>query len=349
MKKYLTITTAIIFAVNAQTLLFAKDSSKTEVSDIAFEQLLNTKDFANLLSDNSSIALEKILLSPEQRAYNDLTKSLLGADKAKLFEVNILNVNKKAIEDMKYAQALPDAYYKIYKDILANPNISADFNLTKPELSKVIQTYEDKIVNLLNSAYSFKIEANQNRNLTLSAYLNKVINRNIALLAQYHKENSNVKPYTNQDSATKVNIKEHKDWHNPALHQEMLIKAAALRVIEANLKAAKTGLTYDLALFDIISISRLSEKETQINFGNTGLTLNIPQEAYKYIPFGTKKLVIRDADFITALQELEKKKQNPNYDFATKRDTTKQGRGHDYDPTKQPSIYDSPWGSGSVR
>ena len=349
MKKYLTITTAVIFAVNAQTLLFAKDSSKKEVSDIAFEQLLNTKDFANLLSDSSSIALEKILLSPEQRVYNDLTKSLSAENKEQVFKDNIYKVNQKAALDESYSEALPHAYYKIYTDVLANPSASADFNLTKPELTKVIQNYENKILELLRDNYAFKIEKNQNKNLTLSAYLNKIVNKNIALLDQYYKANPGISPYTNQDSATKVNIKAHKDWASAALHQEMLTQVAALRVIEANLKYAKAGFTYDLALFDIISISRLSERETQINFGNTGLTFNIPQEAYKYIPFGTKKLASRDTKYLNALQEIEKKKQNPNYDFATKRDTTKQGRGHDYDPTKQPSVYDSPWGAGSVR
>ncbi|MBQ6224391.1 MAG: hypothetical protein IJJ58_04410, partial [Campylobacter sp.] len=75
MKKYLTTTLAVIFAVNAQTLLFAKEASKEELAT-NFEQLLNTKDFRNLLSDSGAIALEKILLSPEERVYNDLTKSL---------------------------------------------------------------------------------------------------------------------------------------------------------------------------------------------------------------------------------------------------------------------------------
>ena len=51
---------------------------------------------------------------------------------------------------------------------------------------------------------------------------------------------------------------------------------------------------------------------------------------------------------MTALQEIEKKKQNPSYDFATKKDLSKPVRGHDYVPAK-PSVYDSPYGAGSVR
>lgn len=349
MKTYLKIIVAVVFAVNAQAVLFAKEASKEEVAT-NFEQLLNTKDFANLLSDSGSIALEKILLSPEERVYNDLTKSLSAENKAKTFEANIDRVNKKASTDIKYAQAMPDAYYKLYTDIVASPSISPDFNLTMPQLRKLIYEYQNKIIDLLKDTYAFKIEKKNNQNLTLSTYINKVVNKNIALLGQYYKANPAIPLYDiNKEKPLPVNIKSHEEWLNPEYHQELLIKIAALRFIEASLKVAKAGYTYDFALFDIISLARESKTQTQVSFNNGVLTLTLPQEAYKYIPFGTKQLVSRDAKFITALQEIEKKKQNPNYDFATKRDATKQGRSHDYDPTKQPSIYDSPWGSGSIR
>lgn len=314
MKKYLTITTAIIFAVSAQTLVFAKDSSKIEAAEIAFEQLLSKKDLANLLSDSGAIALEKILLPSEnpQKSFKD--------------------------------------NYDLYEKIVADPNKSPDFNLSKQELNKIINGYQENIIKLLEDTYAFKIEKRNNPELTLSKYLNKVVNKNITLLSHYYKANQNIALYDiNKEQPMSVTIKEHKDWPSSALHQKMLVKVAALRVIEANLKYAKAGLTYDLALFDIISIARTSKTETNIKFNNGVLDFTLPQEVYKYVPFGTKKLVSRDENFMTALQEIQKKKQNPKYDFATKRDASKQGRGQDYDPTKQPSIYDSPMGPGSVR
>ncbi len=353
MKKYLTLTTAVILAVSAQTLGFAKDASKTDAADIAFEQLLSTKDLANLLSDSSSISLEKILLSPEERVYNDLTKSLNEAAKAQNFKANINAVNKKAEEDGKYAQAVPSAYYKMYTDIVANPNISPDFNLNMQQLRQVIYEYQNNIVKLLEDTYAFKIEKRNNPKLTLSDYLDKVVNNNITLLGQYYRANPKVALYdVNKERLMLVSIKEHKEWLSKEYHQELLVKAAALRVIEANLKYAKAGLTYDLALFDMISIARKSKTETQVKFNEESsyvVDFVVPQEAYKYIPFATKQLVNRDEKFMTALQEVQKKKQNPNYDFKTKKDSSRPARGQDYDPTKQPSIYDSPWGSGSVR
>ena len=354
MKKYLIITLAVLFAVNAQTFLFAKESSKKEASDIAFGQFLNesklnAKNFKNLLSDTSFISLEKLLLSPTQRAYNDLTETLPQTNKAQVFKENIDKVNKKAAADASYGQALPDAYYKIYLNIVANPSTSPDFNLTKPELTKVIETYEDKILNLLRETYAFKIEKNANPKLTLFQFLNKIVRDNIKLLSQYYKANPGIALYTvNDEKPTPVNIKAHKAWQSAALHQEMLIKLAALRVIESNLKYSKAGFSYDLALFDIISISRKDKMETAVSFNGEALMFIFPLDAYKYIPFGTLKLVRRDAKFITALQEIEKKKQNPNYNFATKKDSYIPIRGQDYVPAK-PSVYDSPYGLGSVR
>ncbi len=313
MKKYLTITTAVIFAVSAQTLGFAKDSSKIEAAEIAFEQLLSKKDLASLLSDSGAIALEKILLPSEN--------------------------TQKSFKD----------HYDLYEKIVANPNISPDFNLSKQELNKIINGYQENIIKLLEDTYAFKIEKRNNPKLTLSNYLDKVVNKNIALLSQYYKANPNIALYDiNKESPMIVNIKEHKEWPNAAYHQELLVKAAALRVIEANLKNAKAGLTYDLALFDIISIARTSKNETTIKFNNGVLNFTLPQEVYKYVPFGTKKLVSRDEKFMTALQEIQTKKQHPGYDFATKRDSSRPVRGQDYVPP-QPDIYDSPMGLGSVR
>lgn len=323
MKKYLTIITVIIFTANAQTFLFAKDSSEKEVSNIAFEQYfneskLNASNFKNLLSDTSFISLEKILLPPTKKDYKDLT------------------------------EALPGDYYKNYLDTVQNPNISPDFNLTETELSKVINDYKNKIINLLEDTYAFKIERNQNKKLTLSAYLNRIVNENISLLSQYVKANPGVKLYECKEEQNKVLIKAHKDWASSFKHQKMLTEVAALRVIETNLHYAKAGFTYDLALFDIISIARTSATETEVHFNNRDLTFTMPKEAYLYVPFGTLKLVSRDGKFITALQEIEKKKRNPNYDFATKKDSSKPTRGQDYDPAK-PSVYESPYGAGSVR
>ena len=353
MKKYLTIMTVIIFAANAQTFLFAKDSSKKEVSDIAFEQYLNesklnSSDFKNLLSDTSFISLEKLLLSPSQKAYNDLTEALPEQNQAQAFESNIKKVNLKAASDSSYSQALPDAYYKIYLDIVKNPNTSPDFNLTEKELSKVISDYKNKIINLLENTYAFKIEKNQNKKLTLSAYLNRIVNENISLLGQYVKANPGVKLYECKEEQNKTLIKTHKDWASAFKHQKMLIEVASLRVIEANLHYAKAGFTYDLALFDIISIARTSATETEVHFNNRELTFTMPKEAYLYVPFGTLKLVSRDAKFMTALQEIEKKKRNPNYDFATKKDSSKPTRGQDYTPAKS-SVYQSPYGAGSIK
>lgn len=353
MKKYLIITLAVLFAANVQTFLFAKESSKKEGSDIAFGQFLNenklnAKDFKNLLSDTSFISLEKLLLSPTQRAYNDLTETLPQTNKAQAFKENIDKVNKKAADDASYGQVLPDAYYKIYLDTVANPSSSPDFNLIEPDLTNAIETYEDKIIDLLRENYAFKFENKTNPRLTLFQFFNKAVNDNIKLLIQYYKANPGIALYTNEEKPTPINIKAHKAWQSAALHQEMLIKIAALRVIESNLKYSKGGFSYDLALFDIISLSRKNRLETTVSFNNDILMFIFPQDTYKYIPFETLKLVRRDAKFITALQEIEKKKQNPNYNFATKKDSYIPIRGQDYVPAK-PSVYESPYGSGSVR
>lgn len=352
MRKYLIITAVIFLALNSQTLVFAAGSSSKGKSVSSFEELydgkFNTKDFANLLSDTSFITLEKLLQSPTQKIYNDLTKDLSKANKAKIFEQNIAKAEQKAANDASYAQFLPDAYYKIYQEVLANPNSSTDFNFTKPELTRIIHNHEKKVIELLSESYAFKIEKNNNQDLTLSDFIGKQVNANINLLGQYYKANPSVALYTNQEGPIKINIKHCEAWSSDALHQEMLIKIAALRVIVSNLIHAKGGITYDLTLFDIISIARKSQKETDVHFNNNSLVFNLPKEAYNYIPFGTLKLVNRDAKFMTALQEIEKKKQNPSYDFATKKDLSKPVRGQDYVPAK-PSVYESPYGAGSVR
>lgn len=83
MRKYLLTTLAVILALNSQTFLFAKESSKKTGSNASFEQFLPSKnftaqDFKNLLSDNSSIALEKIFLVPTKKTTdNTYIKTLL--------------------------------------------------------------------------------------------------------------------------------------------------------------------------------------------------------------------------------------------------------------------------------
>ena len=326
MKKYISAIITVFLVFNLQTYLSAKESYEKKEAKTSFEQFLPSKNFTaqdlkNLLSDNSSISLEKIFLPPIKKVNN---------------------------ADMPQQLFPEEDYYEVYKRVLTNPSSSSDFNLTKQDLTNSINNYKNKIVELLKNSYAFRSEKTKNPNTTLSDFINKIVNKNINLLAQYYKENPSLALYENQENTTQVNIKKHKDWSSDFLHQKMLIEIAALRVIEANLRYAKAGLTYDLALFDIISIARTSAIETQINFNNGILTFTIPQEAYKYIPFGTLKLVSRDTKFMTALQEIEKKKQNPAYDFASKTIKQRPSRAEDYTPPT-PSVYDSPWGAGSVR
>lgn len=308
MRKYLITVVAVILALNSQTFLFAAGS----------------KGFTNSLSDTSFITLKRLLKSPDQGIYNALAKDL---------------------SDINLAPIAPGDFYKIYTNVLANPSASTDFDLTQAQLKEVIKKYENSIITSLRNTYAFQIEKRQNPNLTLSDFINNLVNKNINLLGQYYKANPNVTLYDiNKEKSMSVNIQANKEWPNAAYHQELLIKAAALRVIAANLSKAKAGITYDLALFDIISVSRTSKTEINVHFNNGALSFALPKEAYKYVPFGTLKLVERDTKFMTALQEVEKKKQNPNYNFSIKRDR----RGRDYIPP-EPSVYDSPFGAGSVR
>lgn len=329
MRKYLLTTLAVILALNSQTFLFAKESSKKTGSNASFEQFLPSKnftaqDFKNLLSDNSSIALEKIFLVP----------------------------TKKTTDNTYIKNTSQDNYYKTYQSILANPSASADFNLTKPELENLISNYKNKIVKLLKESPLFVNAKAKRADITLADFIAKRVNVNLTLLTKYYGATGTTL-YTPQESTNLVNIKHHKDWPSDFLHQKMLIEVAALRVIEATLNSYNKNHTaistkdFELALFDIVSISRTSRTETNIKFDNGVLYFNLSQDAYKYVPFGTMELVNRDAKFMTALEEIAKKRNNPSYDFTTKKVQPLPERGGNEKPT--PSVYDSPYGAGSVR
>ncbi len=323
MRKYLLTTLAVILALNSQTFLFAKESSKKTGSNASFEQFLPSKnftaqDFKNLLSDNSSIALEKLSIAPAKKT-ND---------------------------------AVEDDYYKTYQNVLASPSSSADFNLTKPELENLIKEYQNKIIKMLEESTLFKNAKEKVKNLTLADFIARRVNVNLTYLITYYSE-VGLSLYTPQANTNSVNIKSHKDWSSDSLHQKMLIEIAALRVIEANLNSCNKNHTatstkeFELALFDIVSLSREKPTETNVKFADGALYFNLSQDAYKYVPLGTLELINRDSKFMTALKEIVKKRNNPYYDFKTKKVQPLPERGENGKPT--PSVYDSPYGAGSVR
>ena len=319
MRKYIITTLAVILALNSQTFLFAKESYKQKGSNASFEKFLPSKkftaqDFKNLLHDNSSIALEKIFIAPAKKATANTATS-------------------------------ENNYYTIYQSVLANPSSSADFNLTKPELDKLISEYQNKIIKQLKESAPFINAKAKKADLTLADFIARRLNVNLTFLTTYY-DTVGLSLYVPQTSTNSVNIKSHKDWSDDSLHQKMLIEIAALRVIEQNLKTDNLY-NYELALFDIVSLSRASQTENNIKFANSALYFNLPQDAYKYVPFNTLKLVSRDAKFLTALEEIVKKRNNPYYDFKTKKAQPLPERGGNDKST--PSYYDSPYGSGSVR
>lgn len=361
MKKYFILTTAIILAVNSQTFLFAKDSSK-KVSNTGFEQYLTNdiKDLKNLLSDSSAISLEKILLSPVQKTYNDLTKNTNGANREQIFQTNINKAKELASLDVDYANSLPEAYYRIYKEVLANPNTSRDFNLTPTEINNLIANYTKSIFTYMKEDLAFKEKQKANPNLSFEEIFSNLISEDINLLEKYYSAN-NLSHFLSLESFDETVVKPSEKWNNAALHQKKLIQLAALRVIEADLSCYKQNYRYELARFDFISILINAKTDTKILLGDKDLL--ITKSAYKYVPFNPGKLTSRNNKFITSLQEINKKKQNPSYDFAPKntvsqpsqnnksqnKKTTHQTQlSRDYEPPV-PSVYDSPWGAGSVR
>lgn len=361
MKKYFILTTAIILAVNSQTFLFAKDSSK-KVSNAGFEQYLTNdmKGLKNLLSDSSAISLEKILLSPAQKAYNDLIKNTNGANKEQIFQTNIDKAKELASLDVDYANSLPEAYYKIYKEVLANPNTSRDFNLKPTEINSFIANYTKSIFTYMKEDKAFKEKQKANPNLSFEEIFSSLVSKDIKLLEKYYSAN-NLSHFLSLESFDETVVKQSEKWNNAALHQKKLIQLAALRVIEADLSCYKQNYRYELARFDFISILINAKTDTKILLGDKDLL--ITKGAYKYVPFNPGKLTSRNNKFITSLQEINKKKQNPSYDFAPKNTVSQPSQNNnsqnkkithqtqlsrDYEPPV-PSVYDSPWGAGSVR
>ena len=350
MNKYLINTLAVILAVNTQTFLFAKDSPKKTGLGVSFEQLLpdsklNTTDIKNLLSDNSSITLEKILLTPTQRAYNNLTKFIPGADKFKTFETNKMKANKEASFDESYAQALPEAYYKIYEDTIANPSVSPDFNLTPQELTNLKNKYINDITARMQRGSAYIYERQKNITLSFAEIFSNMVKDDILLLSKYYKAN-NLGTFESLKSISFTVTKSNKSWTDENKHYKELIALAALRVIDANLAYSKMPYALEMARFDIISLFMNNDTDTQIKFGNN--IIKFPVNSYKDVPFVLGGLAQRYKRYITALEEIIKKKQNPAYDFATKKNGSYPKRGEDYNPPA-PSYYESPYGSGSVR
>lgn len=339
MKKYLIVAIAVISAFTSQTYLFAKDSYNKVSS--SFEQYLpnsqmDIKGFDNLLSDSDSITLEKILLSPAERSYNDLTKYLSGTNKAQIFQENINRVNQTALTDAAYAQSLPDSYYKIYKEVLANPSASADFNLSPAEMEKNISRF---ILNILGHIETEGILLKEQA-LSVNQLFNNLTGKDIKLLEEYYTQN-NLNLFLSVENPHKVIVKQSSAWRDSALHQKKLIQLAALRAINAYLLFGKQNYKYELARFDLISIFMNAKTDTRIL-----LDLQIPTGAYKYVPFNPGQLVSRNEKFIIALGEIAKKK---NYQYtSTPTNTPSPKRGEDSAPVK-PSVYESPYGAGSVR
>lgn len=342
MKKYLIVAIAVISALTSQTYLFAKDSYNKVSS--SFEQFLpdsqmDIKGFDNLLNDSDSITLEKILLSPAERSYNDLTKYVSGTNKAQIFQENINLVNQKALTDADYAQSLPDAYYKIYKEVLANPSASADFNLSPVEMEKNISRF---ILNILGHIETEGILLNEHV-ISVNRLFNNLTGKDIKMLEEYYTQN-NLKRFLSLGNPREVNIKQSPSWSNSALHQKKLIQLAALRAVNAYLLFSKQNYKYELARFDLISIFMKAKTDTNILYGN--MDLQIPAGAYKFVPFNPGQLVSRNEKFIIALGEIAKKK---NYQYtSTPTNNPSPKRGEDSAPVK-PSVYESPYGAGSVR
>ena len=338
MKKYLIVAIAVISAFTSQTYLFAKDSYNKVSS--SFEQFLpdskmDIKGFDNLLSDSDSITLEKILLSPAERSYNDLTKYVSGANKAQIFQENINRVNQTALTDAAYAQSLPDSFYKIYTDVLANPNASADFYLTPQEMEKNISHFVSTIFKYFETERTLLKEQDTPHQL-----FNILVQKEIKLLEEYYTQN-NLNLFLSVENPHKVIVKQSSAWSDSALHQKKLIQLAALRAINAYLLFGKQNYKYELARFDLISIFMNAKTDTSIL-----LDLQIPTGAYKYVPFNPGQLVSRNEKFIIALGEIAKKK---NYQYtSTPTNNPLPKRGEDSAPVK-PSVYESPYGAGSVR
>ncbi len=345
MKRYLNIITAVFLVINAQTFLFAAESAQKNSAQ-AFEQFLptnNLKDFKDKLSDDSFISLEKILLSPTEQAYNELMKLDPKKDKSLSFKENLQKAYKRAQVDAAYAKILPDVLHRIYLGVVANPSSSADFNLTLQEIKVEMAEYSDKIINMLKKDINF-IRENK-KDSSFAKTFNQLLEKDINLINQYRKAIRNNHDYNGQDIEMKINIKPSETWTNNVWHQEFLIKLAALRYIEANLRYSKSSFKYELARFDIISLFTKSKKNTTINFLVNVFVL--PENSYKIIPLNPGYLAEREQNFITSLEEIAKKKQNSSYDFITKKNTS-QKRSQDY-KKPEPSPYESPYGSGSVR
>lgn len=339
MRKYLIISLAVLFAANAQTVLFARELSKTVSSMPSLEEFLlsdnfDTKGLRDKLSDSDSIALEKVLLSPAQIVYNDLTKNITASNKAQIFQANIERANKLASLDVNYANSLPQAYYKIYQEVLANPSASADFNLTSGEISNLINKYTKSIITYFKRDKAFIKEQKAKTSLSFVEVFNTLVKQDVSLLSEYYAAN-NLNHFSSIEN-----------YFGESLHHKKLIQLAALRVIEADLLFDKHLYSQELARFDFISLLINAKTDTKILFDNEDLL--ITKGTYKYVPFNPGRLVSRTPQFIISLQEIEKKKQNPSYNFATKKSTPQTHLSRDYEPPA-PSVYDSPWGAGSVR
>ena len=110
MKKYISAIITVFLVFNLQTYLSAKESYEKKEAKTSFEQFLPSKNFTaqdlkNLLSDNSSISLEKIFLPPIKKVNN---------------------------ADMPQQLFPEEDYYEVYKRVLTNPSSSSDFNLYIP-------------------------------------------------------------------------------------------------------------------------------------------------------------------------------------------------------------------------
>ena len=152
-----------------------------------------------------------------------------------------------------------------------------------------------------------------------------------------------------------ITLKQDTPWESGAIHNEMVIKLAALRVIEQELENSKNSYKYNLAVFDILSLFYTSEIQDNAMILAKFTSHQDRQDILKIIkviPFKKGQLIERQESFIKNLEQISKNKtikseQNTSAKTAPAKNT-EQKRGEDY-KKPAPSPYESPYGSGSVR